>query len=255
MPSELKKLILDFEYRDFHNELRRFACYCAHQTKLENESWVSVVCTSGKYASGAVSPEVLVRAREKLRSAATAASSIGVRHGAGNAHALLCAFESAHPNAFRAAIEASNHALKWAECVSPGEGSLDALLTGSGITTTTGQRDEMEATLLSYLMTEMPSDPEPFFPDLPITREEARHNADIYLMSGGRRDSSIHDVVHLSEMDWPAPRVYSDAEVYLDFCWVAYLETPLHVIQSSQVVVVCGLTGDVLYMGSAFDEG
>lgn len=85
-----------------------------------------------------------------------------------------------------------------------------------------------------------------------VSREEAATIAEEYLSyheSGSRR---IRKVCALDEVS-AVPTLYNGPD--LSTCWIAYVATPMRGLQSSTIVLVSRHTGDVLYAGSAHDEG
>jgi hypothetical protein len=85
-----------------------------------------------------------------------------------------------------------------------------------------------------------------------VSREGARAIAEAYVAQrdvGARR---VRNVCALNEAT-PAPTLYDGPD--LSNCWIAYVDTPLRGLQSSTIVLVSRDTGEVLYAGSANDEG
>ena len=90
-----------------------------------------------------------------------------------------------------------------------------------------------------------------------LTRDEARQMAESHLAAlqeeGRFRDASgIGEVVRIGEVQVQAPRLYNTP---LEGRWIAYLKMPLRGLQSSTILVIDDATGDLVYSGSANDEG
>jgi hypothetical protein len=90
-----------------------------------------------------------------------------------------------------------------------------------------------------------------------ISREQARIIAEEHLARPGALvgGAGIRGVYALAELDHREPTVYG---VDLQHCWIAYVQreqTGVLVIRSSDIVLVSMTTGDVVYAGSASDEG
>jgi hypothetical protein len=90
----------------------------------------------------------------------------------------------------------------------------------------------------------------------PITREQARTIAEAYLARpttdlGGTR---VRAVLGLEELGFPAPTPYN-LRHDLASCWIAYVDRPVLMLGSSDIVLVSKVTGEVVYAGSAHDEG
>jgi hypothetical protein len=75
----------------------------------------------------------------------------------------------------------------------------------------------------------------------------------------GQRSSkprvSIRHVLAIDEIHWARPRIYGLDDDVLSEAWIAYVDRGLCRIGSSEIVVVSKETGEVLYHGSANDEG
>jgi hypothetical protein len=100
-----------------------------------------------------------------------------------------------------------------------------------------------------------------------ISREEAGRIATAYLkaafaspkglVSANVRRShepTVEVVRDLSEASRP-PRPYLSSDAGVADCWIAYLTSRLLALQASQIVLVSKESGEVLYFGSAHDEG
>ena len=85
-----------------------------------------------------------------------------------------------------------------------------------------------------------------------ISREEAANIARSYAIAHDLGES-VRSVVLLQEITGRVPMIYA---VALDNCWIAYIENrhPLKIC-SSTIVVVGREQGNVIYGGSAMDEG
>jgi len=93
-----------------------------------------------------------------------------------------------------------------------------------------------------------------------VTRDEARLIAQDYIASKHKRafpdiGSTISDVLRLHEVRFRAPSIFGLPEDRLRDCWIAYVDKPLRGHSSSEVIVVDAATGEVVYAGSANDEG
>ena len=99
-----------------------------------------------------------------------------------------------------------------------------------------------------------------------VTREQAHAIASAHLARNplprhrgafeadrGDRQSTIREVVPGDEVT-RAPVPYGLREPLAD-CWVAYIESDAIAIQSSDIVVITKRTGEIIYCGSANDEG
>ena len=91
-----------------------------------------------------------------------------------------------------------------------------------------------------------------------ITREQARALAEEFLdRTEGlprRSGEDITGVYDLREIRWPHPSLYG-VSFDLQDTWIVYVRDESISIQSSTIVVVSKQTGDILYCGSASDEG
>jgi hypothetical protein len=84
-------------------------------------------------------------------------------------------------------------------------------------------------------------------------RERARRVAQQYLTTHPElgQGLAIRDVYSLEEIDFRRPAIYAQ----LENCWIAYVERPHSGLVSSMIVVVSKNSGEVVYAGSANDEG
>ena len=85
-----------------------------------------------------------------------------------------------------------------------------------------------------------------------ISREEAANIARSYAIAHDLGEN-VRSVVLLQEITGRVPMIFT---VVLDNCWIAYIENrhPLKIC-SSTIVVVGREQGNVIYGGSAMDEG
>ena len=90
-----------------------------------------------------------------------------------------------------------------------------------------------------------------------ITRESAKLIVEKYLLKSPISGARVRHVYDISEINFQKPRIYSEFPINLERCWIAYLESPIEPtpIASSFIVVISKDTGDVLYRGTADDEG
>ena len=87
-----------------------------------------------------------------------------------------------------------------------------------------------------------------------VTRHEALRIAEEFLARdpvphSGRR---IRDVFGVDELPIREPTLYG---IDVARCWIAYIDRPLRGIMSSEVVLVSKDSGEIVYAGSANDEG
>jgi hypothetical protein len=100
-----------------------------------------------------------------------------------------------------------------------------------------------------------------------ISRDEARSIALAHLRdqlgapsssigeSTNRRPTlEIGSVLLAEEIQSRPPLIYGLREP-LENCWVAYVHRPLMGLRPSEIVIISRNTGDVVYSGSAGDEG
>jgi hypothetical protein len=86
-----------------------------------------------------------------------------------------------------------------------------------------------------------------------ISREDARAIVDEYLRKDGSNRTTIGPAVAIDER----PRIlpYWPHKIPLQECWIVFIDSPLIAITSSTVAIVAKESGDILYVGSASDEG
>jgi hypothetical protein len=86
-----------------------------------------------------------------------------------------------------------------------------------------------------------------------ITREDALRIGRTEILARGL-GTGAREALLVDEIAWSLPRIYGapDLETY----WIVYADhAPLGVLRSSDVVLVARDTGQVMYAGSANDEG
>jgi hypothetical protein len=93
-----------------------------------------------------------------------------------------------------------------------------------------------------------------------MTRDEARAVAQKHLGRERPHGSTsagtkIRDVLRFDELQFRAPSIYGFPPERLRDCWIAYVDRPLRGLFSSEVILIDAATGEVLYAGSANDEG
>lgn len=66
------------------------------------------------------------------------------------------------------------------------------------------------------------------------------------------RGTRVREVLHVDDGDFRQPALYN---VNLSDAWIAYVDTPITGLRASTIVCVSGITGRVIYAGSANDEG
>jgi hypothetical protein len=87
-----------------------------------------------------------------------------------------------------------------------------------------------------------------------VTRDEALRIAEEFLAHdprphGGRR---VRYVFGIDELPFREPCLYA---VDVARCWIAYVDRPLRGLMSSEIVLVAKDSGDIVYSGTANDEG
>jgi hypothetical protein len=90
-----------------------------------------------------------------------------------------------------------------------------------------------------------------------ITREQAAGiAADNLKWSEGFREHQISAVVRLGEIKERHPNPYGPSSQDLNDAWIVYLHDPSFFgLRSSTIMLISRLTGHVIYLGSACDEG
>jgi hypothetical protein len=92
----------------------------------------------------------------------------------------------------------------------------------------------------------------------PITRERAFELAERYLAEHAMPNcAGVREVLSIEELVFSAPVIYGFPEETLADYWIAYAKRPegYFALESSTVVLVSKLTGEIAYAGSAHDEG
>lgn len=84
-----------------------------------------------------------------------------------------------------------------------------------------------------------------------ISRQEAASIAEPEIISSGL-GSGVREVLCASELQRRPPSVYG---ARLESCWIVYAERPLIGIFPNAIVLVDTVTGSIVYLGSANDEG
>jgi hypothetical protein len=85
-----------------------------------------------------------------------------------------------------------------------------------------------------------------------ISRDDAHAVAESTIRERGL-GSGVRDLCLLEEISWRQPQVYNGPS--LAECWIAYVERPMARLGASSIVLISKKTGEVLYAGSANDEG
>ena len=90
-----------------------------------------------------------------------------------------------------------------------------------------------------------------------ITREQA---CDIALKAiGSLKEPSpsigVGEVLSWDELGFRSVNVYVTSPVPQEQCWVVYLDYPVRGLESSRVMLISKADGEVVYWGSAGDEG
>jgi hypothetical protein len=95
------------------------------------------------------------------------------------------------------------------------------------------------------------------FPVTRVTREEAAKITEQFLKESAWAGFSVGHVYSWNEIKDRRFSPWFTRPIQLDRCWIVYLDTPCcgTVIMSSEIVIVSKKTGEVLYRGSANDEG
>jgi hypothetical protein len=88
-----------------------------------------------------------------------------------------------------------------------------------------------------------------------LSREEALRGVQEFLARTGQTTSKIREVMDVEELQRRNLREPSIYGIDVHGCWLVYLEQPGWAIRSSQIVAVSKDTGQVVYLGSACDEG
>lgn len=90
-----------------------------------------------------------------------------------------------------------------------------------------------------------------------ISRQEAREIAlqAISRMECLSEGTGVAKVLSAEELERGRLSIYWASSVPFDRCWVAYIERPLVGMRSSLVVVISKDDGEIVYAGSANDEG
>lgn len=86
-----------------------------------------------------------------------------------------------------------------------------------------------------------------------ITREAARAIVDEYLRQNDSGRTTTGPGVAVDEH--PGTLTYWPHKVPLEDCWIVFIDSPPIGITSSTVAIVEKESGDILYVGSAYDEG
>ena len=85
-----------------------------------------------------------------------------------------------------------------------------------------------------------------------IDREEAHRIATIEIAAHSL-GTGVRRLCDPAEIDGRLPVLYNGPD--LESCWIAYAESPITGTRSSNIVLISRATGDVLYSGSAHEEG
>jgi hypothetical protein len=91
-----------------------------------------------------------------------------------------------------------------------------------------------------------------------MNRDEARQKAERYLadLRGRGQLSDATGIGRVLRWDEPGvrlPTIYGRSPFAR--CWIGYLEMPVRGLVSSTILIIDDATGDLLYTGSAYDEG
>ena len=115
------------------------------------------------------------------------------------------------------------------------------------------QLGDFEAEIATLVARRILAGPKPVSANAGLTREQARLIAE-RVVAERSLGVGVRDVYLASEITWRRPTLYAGPN--LDDCWIAYVDkwSPpgLH---SSLIVLISKRTGEVLYAGSANDEG
>jgi D-alanyl-D-alanine carboxypeptidase len=85
-----------------------------------------------------------------------------------------------------------------------------------------------------------------------IFRAQAAQIANNAILAHGL-GSGVREVYRNNELPFRAPAIYGGPD--LDRCWIVYAERPVTGLRASAIVLIDVETGQVLYQGSANDEG
>jgi hypothetical protein len=102
---------------------------------------------------------------------------------------------------------------------------------------------------------------------LAVTREHALDQALAYLKQHARKsvaqiaerhdsetDPAIREFYSLEEIPGRLPNLYG-LKMPLQDCWIAYVNQPLIGLRAATIILINKESGDVVYYGSANDEG
>ncbi len=90
--------------------------------------------------------------------------------------------------------------------------------------------------------------------NFPVSRQDAKKIAQEEL-SQREMTYPISHIEHYFEITCPKPNGYIIGSGNIKECWIAYLEMPSFALRSSTIVAISCVTGEVIYIGDAGDEG
>ena len=87
-----------------------------------------------------------------------------------------------------------------------------------------------------------------------VTRLDAWRIAEEFLARDPAPHSGhqIRDIFGVDELPFREPTLYG---IDVARCWIAYIDRPVRGLMSSEIVLVAKDTGEIVYAGSANDEG
>jgi len=90
--------------------------------------------------------------------------------------------------------------------------------------------------------------------NFPVSRQDAKKIAQEAIKLHGMA-YPIGDIKHYFEITCQKPGGYISGSGNIKETWIAYLEMPCIALRSSTIVAISCVTGEVIYIGDAGDEG
>jgi len=89
-----------------------------------------------------------------------------------------------------------------------------------------------------------------------ISRSEAFDIANKYVKTCPLEEGvGIRKIVSIEEIVWRRPCIYNYPDEKMKNYWIAYVNIPKEMISSSTILLISKETGEIIYVGSANDEG
>ncbi|MBU4014258.1 MAG: hypothetical protein KJ550_12470 [Proteobacteria bacterium] len=89
-----------------------------------------------------------------------------------------------------------------------------------------------------------------------ISRSEAFDIANKYVKTCPLEEGAgIRNIVSIEEIVWRRPCIYNYSDEKMKNYWIAYVNIPKEMISSSTILLISKETGEIIYVGSANDEG